>query len=192
LTPPRRHGYLEAVDLASRLETRVTLYREDRALITPKTAYRLSALWLAAALAAPLGAQETRGAITGTITDQQGAVIPGAAVKVLNVATNVATTTTTNEAGVYVAPFISVGDYTVTASAQGFKGAVREKVEVRVGDRLQIDFRLEVGSMAEQVTVTAEAELIEASTASRGQVIDSAKIADLPLLGRNPFMLAAI
>jgi len=140
----------------------------------------------------PAAAQESRGAITGTVTDQQGALLPRASVKIVNTATNLATTTATNESGIYVVPFISSGVYNMTVSASGFKNAVRENVEVRVGDRLQIDFRLEVGNITEQITVTGEAELVEASTASRGQVIDSAKVSDLPLLGRNPFMLAAI
>lgn len=139
-----------------------------------------------------ISAQETRGTITGTVSDQQGAVVPGVKVKIVNTATNGTTNTTTNESGIYVAPFIAIGDYTVTASAQGFKAAVREHVEVRVGDRLQVDFRLEVGAMTEQVTITAEAELLETATANKGQVIDSNKVSDLPLLGRNPFMLAAV
>jgi len=145
-----------------------------------------------AVFALTCAAQETRGTISGTITDQQGASIPNAAVKITNHETGIVTSTKTNESGIYVAPFIAIGDYVINASAQGFKASVRDGVNVRVGDRLQIDFKLEVGSMSEQVTVTAEADLLETSSANKGQVIDSAKVADLPLLGRNPFLLAAI
>jgi hypothetical protein len=137
-------------------------------------------------------AQETRGTISGTISDQQGASIPNATVKISNQETGIVTTTRTNESGIYVAPFISIGSYTINASAQGFKATVRENVEVRVGDRLQLDFKLEVGAMSEHVTVTAETELLETASANNGQVIDSTKVKDLPLLGRNPFLLAAI
>ena len=137
-------------------------------------------------------AQEFRATITGTVTDPQGAIIPSATITAKNLETNVATTAKSNESGIYVAPFLPIGFYSVNVSAQGFKTAVRERVELRVGDRIQIDFRLEVGAIAEQVTVSAEAELLETSTANKGQVIDSAKVRDLPLLGRNPFLLAAI
>ncbi|MBI4889036.1 MAG: TonB-dependent receptor [Acidobacteria bacterium] len=161
-------------------------------MFTSKRSFVFAALCAAVAFSGWCFAQESRGAIAGTITDQQGAIIPAASVKLLNQATGAVITTQSNESGAYVAPFVSIGEYTITASAKGFKSAIRDKVEVRVGDRLQIDFRLEVGNMTEQITVSAEAELVEASTASRGQVIDSAKVSDLPLLGRNPFMLAAI
>jgi hypothetical protein len=68
---------------------------------------------------------------------------------------------------------------------------VREPVQLYVGARLQVDLTLEVGATTETITVTAEAELLETATASRGQLVDSAKVRDLPLLGRNPFLLAA-
>ena len=139
-----------------------------------------------------LSAQEFRATIVGTVTDQQGAVVPNVKVEVKNLETNVTVSTVTNESGVYVAPFLPTGRYTVAASVEGFKRAVRENLELRVGDRLQVDFRMEVGGVTEQVTVVAEVELLETMTASKGQVIDSRKVADLPLLGRNPFMLTVI
>ena len=150
--------------------------------------------WIAwsALFAASLAAQEFRATVTGTVTDQQGAAIPGASIEVRNLETNVAVSTVTNEAGSYVAPFLPTGQYTVAAAHQGFKRAVRERIELRVGDRLRVDFQMEIGGVTEQVTVTASVELLETTTASKGQVIDSAKVRDLPLLGRNPFLLAAV
>ncbi len=151
------------------------------------------ALFLAVILLPLLApAQEFRATVVGTVTDAQGAVVPGAKIEVRNLATAAVTATTTNESGAYVAPFLPMGVYSLTVSADGFKRAVRQSVELRVGDRLQIDFRLEVGAVVEQVTVTSAAELLESTTASKGQVIDAIKVASLPLLGRNPFLLAAI
>jgi hypothetical protein len=147
---------------------------------------------MAAAVAAVLWAQEFRATLTGSVTDPQGAAVPGAKLEIRNLATNALTTASSNDSGVYVAPFLGVGDYSVTVTADGFKRALRESIELRVGDRVQVDFKLELGGVTEQVTVSAAAELLETTTASKGQVIDAAKVKDLPLLGRNPFLLAAI
>src|SRR6266852_7928286 len=84
-------------------------------------------------------AQESRGTITGTVSDSQGAAIPGAAVVARNQGTNVEAKTTTNESGVYVLPFLNTGTYTVTAVVSGFKGAVKDRVEVGLNQRLQLD-----------------------------------------------------
>ncbi len=136
--------------------------------------------------------QESRGTITGTVTDQQGAVVPGVEIQLRNIETNTVTTVQTNEAGAYTAPFLEPGRYSVAASLAAFKRALRENIELHVGDRLQIDFKLEVGAVTESVTVSAEAEMLETGTASKGQVIDAAKVRDLPSMGRNPFLLAAL
>jgi hypothetical protein len=135
-------------------------------------------------------AQESRGTITGTAADPQGAAIPGAAVVARNLGTNLEAKTTTNESGVYVLPFLNTGTYTVTATAAGFKSAVKDRVDVGLGQRLQIDFKMEVGGITEQVTVSAQADLLNTANASRGTTIDAQKVADLPLLGKNPYTFA--
>lgn len=137
-------------------------------------------------------AQEVRATIIGTVSDSQGAVIVGARVVARNAGTGAATEVTTNESGLFVAPFLPIGRYQVTVSMQGFKGALRDGVELRVGDRIQLNFTLEVGAAAETITVTGDAALLDTATSSNGQVIDGAKVKDLPLLGRNPFLLAAV
>lgn len=139
-----------------------------------------------------LAAQEFRATISGTVSDPAAARIPGAAVEAKNLETNAVVNTVTNDSGSYVLPFLPTGKYTISVSLTGFKTAVRENVELRVGDRMQLDFQLEIGGISEQVMVSGEAPLLETASASKGSVIDSAKVQDLPLLGRNPFMLAAI
>lgn len=148
---------------------------------------------LAICLLGPLAAaQEFRGTISGSVRDPQEAAVPNATVEIVRAGTNEKTTVTTNESGAYVAPFLMPGTYSVTVQAAGFKRSVRSGIELHVGDKLQVDAILEVGAIAESVTVTSQAEQLETATASRGQVIDAAKVRDLPLLGRNPFMLTAL
>src|SRR5262249_49696550 len=128
----------------------------------------------------------------GTVTDPQGNVVPHATIKASNLETNAATTTASNEAGLYTLPFLPVGKYRISVTANGLKTALRDGVELRVGDRIQLDFSMEVGAVTETVNVTSQAPLLETATASRGQVIDQEKVRDLPLLGRNPFLLAVL
>jgi hypothetical protein len=86
-----------------------------------------------------------------------------------------------------VIPLLPPGNHFVTASHTGFKRAERAEVEVRSGDRLQIDFRLDLGAVTEAVTVTAAAPLLEA-TASREQLVSDQAVADIPSEGRNSFL----
>jgi len=139
--------------------------------------------------AAPAAAQETGGSIRGTIKDAQAALLPGVTITLRNDGTNAVQTTTTNQQGAYVLSFVPIGRYTLTAELEGFSIAKQEGIEVRVGDRLRVDLSMQVGGLSETVTVTAESLLLETATAQRGQVISREQVADLPLLGRNPFML---
>ncbi len=106
--------------------------------------------------------------------------------------TNVATNTVTNDTGNYSMLYLQPGAYTVTAELQGFRKMTRENVEVRLGDRLEIDFKLEVGRMEEVVTVAAETPLLDTRSGSAGQVIDEKRIALMPLSDGNPFVLARL
>jgi hypothetical protein len=141
---------------------------------------------------APAAAQETGGSISGAIKDEQSAVLPGVTVTLRNENTNAVQTAVTNAQGVYVLSFVPIGRYSLSAELPGFSTAKPQSFEIRVGDRLRIDLTLQVGALSETVTVAAESLLLETSTASRGQVISREQVADLPLLGRNPFMLAQL
>ena len=106
--------------------------------------------------------QDTRGTIKGRVTDPSGAVVPGASVIVTNVAMGTKTTVTTNQDGYYQALFLNPGNVPDRSGGpQGFKKAVRDKVEVRVADRLEINIRSEIGASEQTVTVTAEAAAAE-------------------------------
>jgi hypothetical protein len=125
-------------------------------------------LLLACAL---LLAQGERGTLNGTVTDPTGAVVPGATVKVLNVATGVETTVQTTTAGVYRVPYLPPGTYKITVTAAGFKTAVRENVILGVAQTLTVDFTLEVGAVTDQITVSAEPPLLETGTAEIGYYV---------------------
>src|SRR5688572_21281613 len=102
----------------------------------------------------PGAAQETGGAISGTIFDPQKAALPGVTVTLRNQSTNAELTTVTNEQGAFVHPFVPIGQYLLTASLTGFATVKREPIEVRVGDRLSIDLTLQVGSLTEEIVVS--------------------------------------
>lgn len=136
--------------------------------------------------------QEFRGSISGRVTEASGAAVPGATVTVTNLATNTSTTATTNEGGVYTAIYLNPGRYAVAVEAKGFKKVVRQGIEVRVGDRLELDLSLEVGALADTVNIASEASLLETNTASAGQVIDRRRISELPLSDGNPFVLTRL
>jgi Carboxypeptidase regulatory-like domain len=137
-------------------------------------------------------AQESRGTITGTVVDASGAVVPGATVTITNVARGTTTTVVTNEVGYFQAPYLISGTYNITVELAGFKKMVREGIEVRVDDRLALQLPLELGGAEEQVTVTAEAPLLDTATASLGQVIDARRVAELPIPHGDPYALIGL
>ena len=147
-----------------------------------------SLMWLAV----PAMAQDFRGAITGRVTDTSNAVLPGATVTATHKDTNQTTTAVTNQDGAYNLLYLTPGQYTVTAEIPGFKKMARPGVEVRIGDRLTLDVKLELGAVEETITVTSATPLLDLSNASAGQVIDEQRIALLPLSDGNPFVLSRL
>jgi carboxypeptidase family protein len=139
-----------------------------------------------------LGAQDFRGSILGTVTDSQGANMPGVGVTVTNLGTNVATTVITDAGGNYRVPYLISGSYSVSFQLTGFKGVVQKPVEVRVGDVLTVDARLEPGHVEETIVVTATAPLLDTTSGVTGQVIDSHQIQQLPLGDGTAYMLTRL
>lgn len=137
-------------------------------------------------------AQNPYGRVTGRVTDAAGALVPRAPVRVVNVETNLATETLTNAEGNWEIPNLNPGRYRIEVQLQGFKRHERGPVELRVGDVLNIEIALELGAVSESVTITAEAPLLESSTASLGQVVDNRRILDLPLPGASPMYLTQL
>jgi len=136
-----------------------------------------------------LRAQESRGTILGRVADATGAVIPNVSVTVTNTDTGVSTVVETNAQGIYHAPYLIPGPYRITAEKQVMKRLVRPGITVRVGDRLEVNLQLELGQLAEQITVTDEAPLVDTTNSSVGQVVDSRRIAELPIAHGNAYHL---
>ncbi|MEZ5354480.1 MAG: carboxypeptidase regulatory-like domain-containing protein [Bryobacteraceae bacterium] len=126
-------------------------------------------------------AQDPRGAIAGQITDETGAAVPGVSVRFTHIDTNVASTATSNEQGLYEMPYLSIGQYRVSVEHSGFKSFSRSDIQVRIRARVQLDIRLEVGNITESVDVTAQAPVLESTTGSIAQVIDGKQFSDMPL-----------
>src|SRR4029450_10860057 len=125
----------------------------------------IAAMLALAATTSVSSAQDFRGGITGRITDASGGRMPGVTVKATNVATNVASDTTTNGEGDYAILFLNPGTYSIEAELSGFKKAVRQNLEVRVGEKLGVDLTLQVGTMSETMSGSAEYTILTHATA---------------------------
>ena len=140
----------------------------------------------------PLFGQQGRGTIQGSVTDASAAPVAGASVTVTNTATNVTFRTQTTGEGLFQAPNLAVGEYTVAVEKSGFRRLVRSGIQLQVDQRAQIDVRLEVGQLAESIEVQGEAPLVDTSNTSIGKVVDQRRVAELPLNGRNALALTLL
>ena len=124
------------------------------------------------------------------MADSSGGVIANADVTVKNQGTNISSTGRSNENGRYVVPSLKPGLYTVAVSAPGFKKYVNTALTLQVNQTARLDIELTIGEVTQEVTVSAEAPLLEVDTSGRGAVIDQRKIVELPLNGRDYNQLA--
>ena len=134
-------------------------------------------------------AQVSTGSLGGLVTDPNGAAIPGAALTAKNELTGTEIKATSSEAGLYVFNALPTGVYTVTIEKAGFKKLNRSNIEIRIAQRLDLDLKLEVGDVQQTVSVTAEAPLLETSSAERGNSVSTKFMDNLPLFAggiRNP------
>lgn len=132
-----------------------------------------------------LGWGQTQSRLTGTVTDDTGAVVAGARVIARNVATGVVNEGTTSEAGTYQFPSLLPGEYEVTVERQGFKKVVQSGVVLETGITRTVDMRLSLGAVSETVEVTARAALLESETSSVGQLIERTTVMNMPLESRR-------
>ena len=145
----------------------------------------LAGVFVALLLVGPAFAQVDRASLEGTITDNSGAVLAGANVKIEAVETGITQEKTTNANGYYRFPGIAVGEYNVFASFRGFKTTAVEGVILQVGQTRTLDVKLDVGQVTERVEVHVELTPGERSSAESSAVIGSEEIENLPLNGRN-------
>jgi len=145
----------------------------------------------AVAYVMPAAAQSV-GEIAGEVRDTSGAAIADVAVIATNVETNVARNTTTNGQGAYDFPGLNPGNYSVKAEKQGFKSVVNTNIALQVQQSARIDIEMAIGSVSESVEINASAALLATEDATVGTVIETKRIVELPLNGRNYLQLVAL
>jgi hypothetical protein len=137
-------------------------------------------------------AQVDQGAITGTVTDNTGAIVPGAQVTLTATDTGFTLQQKSNGSGNYTFSPIKIGNYTVSASAPNFQTTSRPNVHVDVQQRLQVNLALSPGQISQTVTVTGAVALLQTQSSAVGQVVDTKTINDTPLNGRNWVYIAQL
>jgi hypothetical protein len=144
-------------------------------------------------LGARLSAQIHTGAITGLVTDSSGAVVPHAQVKITNIDTNVTRDLVTDSAGLYDAPDLLPGHYSVAGSFTGFRSESKVGLILSLGQTLTVNFTLTPGATKQEVTVVGTAEqLVDSTTSTIGEVITLRPVQELPLNGRSYLQLVAL
>jgi hypothetical protein len=142
---------------------------------------------------APASAQVAGGTLSGTITDPSDKLVPQAQVSIINVATGITTTVTTNTDGFYIAPNLLPGEYQVTVSAKGFNTETRKGISLTVGAQQVFNLTLRVGSAAKTVVeVTTEAPAVQLASSDISAVVNATTVRELPLNGRSWTDLAAL
>ena len=133
-------------------------------------------------------AQDYRATISGSVTDSSGATVPQATVKAIRVDTNEVKEVQTTSNGHYSIPYLNPGVYNIEVTASGFQTLKREGIALRVADKMNLTLELTIGNVSETVTVVGQ-EVIETGSADRGLVFDPIKTQELPLNGRQTYML---
>jgi len=150
------------------------------------TIFRIAALAIALTLStATLSAQSASGTFLGVVKDATGAVAPNATITIINEQTGFRRELTTNASGEYEAPYIPLGNYKLSARAQGFKTVERSGINLQVDQKERVDFTLQVGDVAETVTVTEAPAAVKADSSEFGEVVQKRSVQELPLNGRN-------
>jgi len=137
-----------------------------------------------------LPAQEVRASLSGIVSDPSGAPIPAAQVTVTNIAKNTKVVTQSNENGLYNTPLLEPAAYTVTVEKDGFRRVVRENVVLQSLDKARLDVQLQIGAVADSITVSSTISQLQTETANRDTALNNQLISNLPTQGRNPFQIA--
>ena len=147
--------------------------------------FTVLALVMVLALAPSVMAQSTTGSILGDASDLSGAVLPGATIRVTNNATGATREALTNEVGAFRFSGLAPANYAVTVEFPGFRSATRPSVTLAVGGTTKVDFQLEVGQLAESITVTEEAPLVQTTENTIQAVVDNQRVQELPTKSRD-------
>ena len=162
--------------------------------MTGRRMRRVLALWAFLLVCLPGLARAQTGAasITGLVTDESGAAVPGVTVTATNEATNVSYTAVSNESGNYTITSLPVGAYVVKAELSGFRTPTTSALTFEAKQIARLDFKMAVGAIKESVEVTATSPILQTETATVGEVISGNTVQSLPLNGRNTGQLALL
>lgn len=151
------------------------------------TCNRVTLAFCLGLLALPIGVQgqTITGAITGSVTDPSGSIIPNAKVTATNQGTNISSETQTNESGFYNLPFLPIGDYSLTISVSGFKKSTLGPFKLEVNQIARVDVKMEVGDTTQTVEVKDIAPILQTESTATGDSLSASKLTALPLNGRN-------
>jgi hypothetical protein len=149
-------------------------YREIRLLLTAVLLLTCCSAWA-----------QTTGTLLGVVSDPNGAVVPSATVRVTNTDTGFTANVVSNSEGSYLLPLLPIGHYSIIVEASGFRAFKQSGVMVPVAQNIRVDAKLEVGRVAQTVTVAGNAVNIDTTDATIGETIDNARLDSLPLNGRN-------
>src|SRR4051812_49351268 len=144
----------------------------------------LTLVWMMLVVSASVFAQNTA-QINGSVKDASGLAVPDAAVKATQTATGAVRTATSNADGTFTLPNLPIGPYTIEVSKEGFNKYVQSGIVLQVQSNPTIDIGLKVGALTEEVTVNADAALVETHSTGIGQVVDNQRVVEMPLNGRN-------
>ena len=143
-------------------------------------------------LALGLSAQVNKSNLVGVVRDSSGAAVPGVTIRITNTGTGAVRQEVTDDSGLYRASLLDVGTYSLEAEKTGFKKILKPGILLPVGETVTADFALEVGALAETVTVSAQGEQLRTETGSIGSTLESQSLAKLPTIGRNPYVFVAL
>src|SRR5437879_11545585 len=150
-----------------------------------KTIFATIAIAIALASATPLWGQAVYGSIYGQVIDNSGAAVQNASITVTDVAKGTSVQVNTNAAGEYSVQHLIPDVYNVSAATSGFKKQETPAIRVSADTSAKVDFKLEIGSATESITVTAEPPQLKSDRADVGLVLDQKTVSDLPNSGRN-------
>jgi hypothetical protein len=157
-----------------------------RSLLRSRPPFWLTVILFAATLS---HSQITTTTLLGTVTDSTGASLPGAQITLTNADTNLVRNVKSDADGAYRVEFLPVGSYTLEVRLDGFRTYVRKDLVLTLNSKVRVDVRLEVGAASENITVTDEPPQVDTTSAVIGRTVQPLEIAQLPLVGRNPYTL---
>src|SRR5215472_388355 len=176
-------GYCCSRNSENRLGLRSRALGFNRAVASPVVVLVLVSMLIGLGVPRPISAQVLYGSVTGNVTDQNGAVVVGAKVEVLNVGTNISKTATTDERGGYQVSDLQPGIYKITISAASFKTVEQTDVRVEANTVRRVDMQLQAASVSETVTVSAQSEPLQTDRADLNETQTAREINNLPLFG---------